>query len=263
MEGFFVVYKEMSRMLEFNNVTFKYPEDDYTMIKDLSFSIEKGEFISIIGASGCGKSTIFRLINGLEKIQGGKIFVNGNSIENMKNYSAYMPQKDLLFPWRTIGENLSLPMELQKINKNEREKRILDMLKEVGLLDYKDKYPKDLSGGMKQRVAFARTILTGSELLLLDEPFSALDSLTKISMQEWLLEEWRHFNKTILFITHDVEEAIFLSKAIFVIHDSPITHLEKIEVPLEYPRNRSFLQKSEIMQLKEDLIERLRQKVKL
>jgi putative hydroxymethylpyrimidine transport system ATP-binding protein len=263
MEGFFVVYKEMRTMLEFNNVTFKYPEDDYTMIKDLSFSIEKGEFISIIGASGCGKSTIFRLINGLEKIQGGKIFVNGNSIENMKNYSAYMPQKDLLFPWRTIGENLSLPMELQKINKNEREKRILDMLKEVGLLDYKDKYPKDLSGGMKQRVAFARTILTGSELLLLDEPFSALDSLTKISMQEWLLEEWRHFNKTILFITHDVEEAIFLSKAIFVIHDSPITHLEKIEVPLEYPRNRSFLQKTEIMQLKEDLIERLRQKVKL
>lgn len=251
------------KMLEFKKVTFKYPEDDYIMLKNLSFSVERGEFISIIGSSGCGKSTIFRLINGLEKSQEGEIFINENSIKNIKNYSAYMPQKDLLFPWRTIGDNLSLPMELQKIDKNERKKRIIDILKEVGLYDYKDKFPKDLSGGMKQRVSFARTILTGSELLLLDEPFSALDSLTKISMQEWLLEEWKHFNKTILFITHDVEEAIFLSKSIFVIHDRPVTHLEKIEVPLGYPRNRSSMQKPEIIELKESLIERLRQKVEI
>ncbi|MDR3593586.1 ABC transporter ATP-binding protein [Clostridium sp.] len=250
-------------MLEFKDVTFKYPEDNFMMLKDLSFSVEKGEFISVIGASGCGKSTIFRLINGLEKTQSGEIFINEKPIKNMKNYSAYMPQKDLLFPWRTIGDNLSLPMELQKIGKNEREKRIIEILKEVGLSDYKDKFPKDLSGGMKQRVSFARTILTGSELLLLDEPFSALDSLTKISMQEWLLEEWKHFKKTILFITHDVEEAIFLSKSIFVIQDRPITHLEKIEVPLGYPRNRSSMQKPEIIELKESLIERLRQKVEL
>jgi putative hydroxymethylpyrimidine transport system ATP-binding protein len=253
----------MIKMLEFKDVTFKYPEDNFMMLKDLSFSVEKGEFISVIGASGCGKSTIFRLINGLEKTQSGEIFINEKPIKNMKNYSAYMPQKDLLFPWRTIGDNLSLPMELQKIGKNEREKRIIEILKEVGLSDYKDKFPKDLSGGMKQRVSFARTILTGSELLLLDEPFSALDSLTKISMQEWLLEEWKHFKKTILFITHDVEEAIFLSKSIFVIQDRPITHLEKIEVPLGYPRNRSSMQKPEIIELKESLIERLRQKVEL
>lgn len=250
-------------MLEFRNVTFKYKENDHTMLKELSFSVRKGEFISIIGASGSGKSTIFRLINGLEKAESGEIFINENSINNMKNYSAYMPQKDLLFPWRTIGENLSLPMELQKIKKSDREKRVIDILKEVGLSEYKDKFSKDLSGGMKQRVSFARTLLTGSELLLLDEPFSALDSLTKISMQEWLLEEWKHFNKTILFITHDVEEAIFLSKSIFVIQDRPIVHLERIEIPLEYPRSRSLLQRPEIMELKENLISRLRQKVEL
>lgn len=250
-------------MLEFKDITFKYPEDDYTMIQDLSFSVEKGEFISIIGASGSGKSTIFRLINGLEKFQSGDILINGNSINHMKNYSAFMPQKDLLFPWRTVGENLSLPMELQEIKKSDRERRVIDILKEVDLLDYKNKYPKDLSGGMRQRVSFARTLLTGSELLLLDEPFSALDSLTKISMQEWLLQEWQHFNKTILFITHDVEEAIFISKYIFVIHDRPITHFEKIDIPLEYPRNRSLLQRTEIVQLKERLIDSLRQKVKL
>ena len=250
-------------MLEFNNVTFKYQEDDYNMMKDLSFSVKKGEFISIIGASGCGKSTIFRLINGLEKATSGEIFVNEDSIKNIKNYSAYMPQKDLLFPWRTIGDNLSLPMEIQKIKKSDRENKVLEILKEVGLSDYKDKFPKDLSGGMRQRVSFARTLLTGSELLLLDEPFSALDSLTRISMQEWLLEEWKHFNKTILFITHDVEEAIFLSKSIFVIQDNPITHMERIEVPLEYPRSRSSMQKPEIVELKESLISRLRQKVNI
>ena len=250
-------------MLKFKNVTFKYLEYDYEMLNDLSFSVEKGEFVSIIGASGCGKSTIFRLINGLEKMQSGEIFINEDSIKNLKNYSAYMPQKDLLFPWRTIGDNLSLPMEIQKIKKSDRENRVLEILKEVGLSVYKDKFPKELSGGMRQRVSFARTLLTGSELLLLDEPFSALDSLTRISMQEWLLEEWKHFNKTILFITHDVEEAIFLSKSIFVIQDNPITHMERIEVPLEYPRSRSSMQKSEIIELKESLISRLRQKVNI
>jgi putative hydroxymethylpyrimidine transport system ATP-binding protein len=250
-------------MLKFEDITFRYPEDDYTMIKDLSFSIEKGDFVSIIGTSGSGKSTIFRLINGLEKFQSGEILIDGKSIKEMKNYSAFMPQKDLLFPWRTVGENLCLPMELQKVSKNYREERVTEILKEVGLLDYKNKFPKDLSGGMRQRVSFARTLLTGSELLLLDEPFSALDSITKISMQEWLLGEWKHFSKTILFITHDVEEAIFLSKSILVINDRPISNLERIDIPLEYPRNRSMLQRPEIVKLKESLISRLRQKVEL
>lgn len=250
-------------MLEFKDVTFKYPEDYYIMMKELSFSIDKGELISIIGASGCGKSTIFRLINGLEKPQGGEILINGSSLKDIKNYSAYMPQKDLLFQWRTIGDNLSIPMELQKIKKDEREERVCNMLNEIGLSNYKDKFPKDLSGGMKQRVSFARTLLTGSELLLLDEPFSALDSLTRISMQEWLLNQWKHFNKTILFITHDVEEAIFLSKSIFVIVDRPITHLERIDIPLKYPRSRAQLQSSKIIELKESLISKLRQKVEL
>ena len=143
-------------MLEFKNVSFKYKEDNEPMMNNLSFEINEGEFISIIGPSGCGKSTIFRLINGLEKIQSGSVLVNGNSIDTLKNYSAFMPQKDLLFPWRTIGENLSLPLEINKVNKIEREEKINAILKEIGLESYKDKFPKDLSGGMKQRVSFAR-----------------------------------------------------------------------------------------------------------
>ena len=243
-------------MLEFQNVSFQYAEDKEAVIKNLNFSVEEGEFISIIGASGCGKSTIFRLINGLEKPQKGNILIDGKPIEQMKQYSAFMPQKDLLFAWNTIEKNICLPMELQKIPKKEQKQRCYEVLKEVGLLEYAKKYPKELSGGMKQRISFARTLLAGAEMLLLDEPFSALDFLTRVSMQEWLLEQWLHFHKTILFITHDVEEAIFLSKYIFVIQENPFSHMEKIEDPLSYPRKREDLKKQEIIELKEQLISR-------
>ena len=246
-------------MLEFKNVSFKYDEDDYKMLENLSFTVDEGDFISIIGKSGCGKSTVFRLINGLEKAEKGQILVNGISIEKQKNYSAYMPQKDLLFPWRTIEQNICLSMEIQKRSKSEMHEKAEEILKEVGLWDYRNKYPKDLSGGMRQRASFARTILSGCNLMLLDEPFSALDSLTKISLQEWLLEECKKHNKTVLFVTHDVEEAIFLSKKIFVITDRPVTHFEEVEVPLPQSRKREDMKRGDIVELKESLIKKLRQ----
>lgn len=250
-------------MLEFKNVSFRYAVDDFSMMEDLSFSVEDGEFVSIIGASGCGKSTIFRLINGLEKPQKGEILVDGKPIASLKQYSAFMPQKDLLFPWRTIEKNICLPMELAGVPQKEQEARCRDVLEQVGLLDYMKKYPKDLSGGMKQRVSFARTLLSGADMLLLDEPFSALDYLTRVEMQEWLLHQWEHYDKTILFITHDVEEAVFLSQNIFVIQDRPFSSMEMVEVPLSYPRDRSDLKKPEIVELKEQLIGKLRRSVSL
>ncbi len=246
-------------MLEFKNVSFKYDEDDYKMLENLSFTVDEGDFISIIGKSGCGKSTVFRLINGLEKAEKGQILVNGVPIEKQKNYSAYMPQKDLLFPWRTIEQNICLSMEIQKRSKSQMHEKAEEMLKEVGLWDYRNKYPKDLSGGMRQRASFARTILSGCNLMLLDEPFSALDSLTKISLQEWLLDECKKHNKTVLFVTHDVEEAIFLSKKIFVITDRPVTHFEEVVVPLSDERKREDMKRSDIVELKESLIKKLRQ----
>lgn len=233
------------------------------MMENLSFSVKEKDFISIIGASGCGKSTIFRLINGLEKLQQGEIFVNGKPIGAQKQYSAFMPQKDLLFPWRTIEKNLCLPMELAGVAAVEQKKRCKEVLVQVGLSAYAQKYPKDLSGGMKQRVSFARTLLSGAEMLLLDEPFSALDYLTRVEMQEWLLQQWEHSHKTILFITHDVEEAVFLSQKIFVIQDRPFSSMEMVEVPLSYPRDRSDLKKPEIVELKEQLIGKLRRSVSL
>lgn len=246
-------------MLTFQNVSFQYQEDAQPMLRELSFQVEDGEFVSVIGHSGCGKSTIFRLVNRLLEPQGGEIFVDGKNIRALKNYCGYMPQQDLLFPWRTVADNVRLPLEIRGgMSKAEMNEKVQSTLQTVGLGNWGKKSPSELSGGMRQRAAFARTVLTGSDLLLLDEPFSALDYLTRLNMREWLLEQWEKEQKTVLFITHDVEEALFLSSRILVVEDTPITHLRSIEVPAEYPRNMEMLRSPEILQLKEELIGLLR-----
>ena len=249
-------------VLSFDHVSYQYPSEDFDIIDELSFDVEPGSFHCILGVSGCGKSTIFRMTNGLLQPKKGTICVNDRPISGQKQYCGYMPQKDLLFPWRSVGENLALPMEIsRKLSKREQSERIDQALNEVGLAGCRDKRPDELSGGMRQRAAFARTMLTGSDLLLLDEPFSALDFLTRISMQEWLLDQWQKHRHTILFITHDVEEALFLSSSVLVVEETPIRALKEIPVPLDYPRDRSVLAKPEIVALREELIGMLRKQV--
>ena len=249
-------------MLEFQEVSYQYPSEDFDIIDRLSFSVAPGSFHCIIGISGCGKSTIFRMTNGLLKPKAGTILVEGKSIVGRKHYCGYMPQKDLLFPWRTVGENVALPLEIQGgLTKAERRDRAEAALADVGLAGCLDKMPDELSGGMRQRAAFARTMLTGCDLLLLDEPFSALDFLTRISMQEWLVDQWRRHQKTILFITHDVEEALFLSQSVLVVERTPIRELAEIPVPASFPRDRSCLKLPEMVELKEHLIDLLRKQV--
>ena len=249
-------------ILRFDNVSYKYPGEDFDIIDGLSFSVEPGSFHCIVGVSGCGKSTIFRMINGLLPPKAGTISVNGKPITAREHYCGYMPQKDMLFPWRTIGENLALPLEIQRGYTKAQQRDMIDAaLADVGLDGCRDKRPDELSGGMRQRAAFARTMLTGSDLLLLDEPFSALDFLTRISMQEWLLEQWQRHKKTILFITHDVEEAIFLSSSVLVVEKTPIHALREIPVPMSYPRTRQDLIRPEVAALREQLVEMLRKQV--
>ena len=249
-------------MLEFQDVSYQYPSEDFDIIDRLSFSVAPGSFHCIIGVSGCGKSTIFRMTNGLLQPKAGTILVEGQSIVGRKRYCGYMPQKDLLFPWRTVGENVALPLEIQGgLSKAERRDRAEAALRDVGLSGCLDKMPHELSGGMRQRAAFARTMLTGCGLLLLDEPFSALDFLTRISMQEWLVDQWQRHKKTILFITHDVEEALFLSESVLVVEHTPIRELAEITVPAAFPRDRSSLKLPEMVELKEHLIDLLRKQV--
>ena len=249
-------------ILRFENVSYQYPGEDFDIIDGLSFSVEPGSFHCIVGVSGCGKSTIFRMINGLLPPKAGTISVNGKPITAREHYCGYMPQKDMLFPWRTIGENLALPLEIQRGYTKAQQRDMIDAaLADVGLDGCRDKRPDELSGGMRQRAAFARTMLTGSDLLLLDEPFSALDFLTRISMQEWLLEQWQRHKKTILFITHDVEEAIFLSSSVLVVEKTPIHALREIPVPMSYPRTRQDLIRPEVAALREQLVEMLRKQV--
>lgn len=249
-------------ILSFENVAYQYPGDGYSIVDNLSFHVEPGSFHCIIGVSGCGKSTIFRLINGLLQPKSGMIKVNGIPVREQKHYCGYMPQKDMLFPWRTIGENLALPLEIQRKYAKAEQRELIDAaLADVGLDGCRNKRPDELSGGMRQRAAFARTMLTGSDLLLLDEPFSALDFLTRISMQEWLLDQWQKHKKTILFITHDVEEALFLSSSVLVVETTPIRALRQITVPMGYPRTRQDLTRPQIVDLREQLVDLLRKQV--
>ena len=222
-------------MLSFDHVVFQYPSEDFNIIDELSFHVARGEFVSVIGPSGCGKSTIFRLINRLLEPKSGDIRVDGRSIFREKTSCGYMPQQDLLFPWRTVEENLCLPLEIRGgFSKAEMRDLSREALRNVGLENWGTKSPAELSGGMRQRAAFARTLLTGAELLLLDEPFSALDYLTRISMREWLLQQWERDKKTVLFITHSVP------------------------VPLGYPRGVEDMKAPAVLELKEALIQKLR-----
>ncbi len=245
-------------MLRFENVTFTYKGETRPVIKDLSFEVEDKSFVSIIGASGSGKTTIFRLLNSLEKPDSGSISINGNDIAGLKNYASYMPQQDLLFPWRTVEKNVMLPMQIQKKPKEEQIRTAKAMLEKVGLYEYSKKYPRELSGGMRQRASFARTLCQGAEIMLLDEPFSALDSITRINLQEWLREQWESLDRTILFITHDVEEAVYLSEKILILTGNPVDNITEVKVPLPKKRDRKMMKEPEIRDLKERLVELLR-----
>lgn len=203
--------KELNSKIRIENISKSFDGDK--IIDNISINVEEGELVSILGPSGCGKSTIFNIIAGLLKQDSGKVDVNGKL--------SYMYQKDLLLPYKTIIDNVSLPLVLRKEKKFQAREEVRQYFKVFGLEGYEDKYPKELSGGMRQRANFMRTYVNSNDIMLLDEPFGALDSITKSSMQKWLLEIRKKVTSTILLITHDIEEAILLSDRIYVISNKP------------------------------------------
>ncbi|UWD47242.1 ABC transporter ATP-binding protein [Clostridioides difficile] len=204
-------YHNKKVKISIENVSKTYKDVD--VLKDISIDVYEGEFVSILGPSGCGKSTIFNIITQLTDYNSGMVNINGN-------YS-YMYQKDLLLPYKTIIDNVSLPLVLKKEKKSKARSMVKHYFEIFGLEGYEYKYPSELSGGMRQRANFLRTFINSNDIMLLDEPFGALDSLTKTSMQKWLLEVKNKVNSTILLITHDIDEAIMLSNRIYVISKKP------------------------------------------
>ncbi|WP_246096264.1 ABC transporter ATP-binding protein [Paenibacillus sinopodophylli] len=205
-----------------------------SLFRGLGFSIREGEFVSLLAPSGMGKTTLFRLLAGLLSPQAGTIKVGSSG--DSRGRIGYMPQRDSLMPWRSVLDNAALGLELAGIPKREARRRVLELLPAFGLEGTEAKRPHELSGGMRQRVSFLRSVLGGGNVLLLDEPFSALDAMTRIHMQQWLLQVWEKHRKTILFITHDIDEALLLSDRVLVAAHSPVSFLEELTISLPRPR---------------------------
>lgn len=225
--------------------------DSKQVLGDISFEVDKGEFVSLIGPSGSGKSTLFGIVGGMLAPDTGEVMMAGKSILNKTGHISYMPQQDSLFPWRTILDNVLLGQELHgKVDAS----RAIEMLEFAGLKDVIHSFPHELSGGMRQRASFIRALLCPQDLLCLDEPFSALDEFTRIDMQKWLLATWEQQEQSILFITHNIEEALYLSDKIVVLSDSPAKVKEIIHVPFARPRDASLLLTDEFFQWKRKVI---------
>jgi len=226
-------------------------------MKETSLAIEEGRFVSIIGPSGCGKSTLFNIISGLTLPSTGKILADGQNIVGKTGYVGYMLQKDMLLPWRTILDNIILGMEIRGIPRKQAAERAVPLMEKYGLKGFEKHYPKELSGGMRQRAALLRTLLYDRDILLLDEPFGALDAQTRLNMQNWLLQIWADFGKTVLFVTHDIDEAIYLSDDIYVFSSRPGRIKARITVSLERPRKKEDMTSEAFMALKHHLMDLL------
>ncbi|KAB8139335.1 ABC transporter ATP-binding protein [Gracilibacillus oryzae] len=226
-----------------------------TILSQLELKVNEGEFVSLLGPSGSGKSTIFHLIGGLYQPDKGIIELDGKDITGQKGSISYMPQSPSLFPWRTVLENVVLAQEL--FEKPDKQKAT-EMLTRAGLADYINSYPAQLSGGMRQRVAFVRSLLSPQSLICLDEPFSALDEFTRLDMQKWLLSIWEEERPSVLFVTHNIEETIFLSDRILVLGARPANVIEEISIPFDRPREESLTLTPEFLQLKKQIFHTLR-----
>lgn len=231
-------------------------------VEGVSMDIGRNEFVSIIGPSGCGKSTLFNIIAGIEKPTTGTVYIDDSDITGLTGFVSYMLQKDLLLPWRTVIDNLILGPELSKVSKPVARQQALELVERYGLKGFEGRFPSALSGGMRQRAALLRTLLFDRNVLLLDEPFGALDALTRSSMQDLLLKIFQEVSRTILFITHDVEEAVFLSDVVYVLTGRPARIKAKVEIALPRPRTEELRTAPEFTDLKHRLLSTLHEEVR-
>ena len=251
--------KKRPILLEVDSLKKKFQdrEGEIVALGNISFSVHQREFICVIGPSGCGKSTLIRMIAGLEKQTSGSILLDSKPIDSPSSDRGMVFQNYTLFPWLTIKKNIMFGLIMSKTDRQEANTKAMDWLELVGLSEFSDLYPHQLSGGMKQRVAIARALATQPRILLMDEPFGALDAQTRAQMQSYLLQIWESIDITIIFITHDLEEAIYLADRIFVLGSSSNQLQEIVEIPVSRPRKPDQFLSSEFLSTKkhlEDLI---------
>ena len=237
------------------NKSFEGKNKDLSVLEDVNLTIDDGELVCLLGPSGCGKTTLLRLIAGLDHPTSGEIIANGEVVKKPSGDRAVIFQQYSLFPWLTVLQNVTFGLEMTK--KGSKEENIAAAeryLESVGLIDFKDSYPHELSRGMKQRVAIIRSLLNHSPILLMDEPFSALDMQNRHKLQEQLIGVWKRFENTIVFVTHDVDEAIYLADKIVILDKNPGRIAKIIDVDIDRPRKRDS---QEFIDLQEAIVEKL------
>lgn len=237
--------------LELKNVTKSY--GTHVVLKDISLDLEENAVTCLLGKSGSGKTTVFNLISGVEQPDSGEIMLENKEITGKPGYASYMLQKDLLLPFKKIEDNVILPLILSGTAKSDAVRQAAPLFEEFGLGGTQQKYPAQLSGGMRQRAAFLRTYLMGKEIVLLDEPFSALDAITRENMQQWFTEMLKKMKLSVLFITHDINEAILLSDTICVIGGSPARVVKTLEIPKQL-RIKGFELTEEFLEYKKAIL---------
>lgn len=252
-------------IMETRNLVKEFPTSSgkkQIVLKDISFQVHQREFLSIIGPSGCGKSTLIRILAGLETATSGEILLDGKPVVAPGAERGMVFQKYTLFPWLTVCQNVMFGLESIGKDRDTAENIALQWLDIIGLARYADYYPGQLSGGMQQRVAIARTLAPQPRVLLMDEPFGALDAQTRTQMQNYLLEVWRNIDITIIFVTHDLDEAVYLSDRILALKANPGEINELIEVPLPRPRRFRMLLEPEFLATREHIDQLIRPPVR-
>jgi ABC-type nitrate/sulfonate/bicarbonate transport system ATPase subunit len=231
--------------------------DPLRVLDGVDLAVRPGEFSALIGPSGSGKSTLFNLVAGLDRPTAGEVRIDGRVTAGHNGQVAYMPQKDLLFPWRTVEDNAALGLEVQGMARKAARARVRPLFREFGLDGFERSYPGQLSGGMRQRAALLRTVAMERPVLLLDEPFGALDSLTRTQMQLWLAEMWQRHAWTVVLVTHDIREAVFLADSVHVLSERPARVTARIKVDLPRPRTTQTFLSAEFARPERDVLDAL------
>ena len=230
---------------------------DILALSDINLHVDAGEFVSLVGTSGCGKSTLLRIVAGLEQPSSGDVHVDGERVLGPGPDRGMVFQGYSLFPWLTVAGNIDFGLQLAGLNRSARSERVAELLGIMGLTEHAKRLPRELSGGMRQRVAIARALAPEPDLLLLDEPFGALDAQTRLAMHEFLRQVWRRTGATILFVTHDVDEAVYLSQRVYVMHAMPGRIVEELQLPASLVGGPEVKRTSQFLDVRDELHELL------